>query len=32
LIDKDANGIIATEVFSEQQTAEEVLNILGYNK
>lgn len=32
LIDKDENGIIATELFSEQQTAEEVLEILGYNR
>lgn len=32
LIDKDENGIIATELFSEQQTAEQVLEILGYNK
>ena len=32
LIDKDKNGIIATEVFSEQQRADEVLEILGYNK
>jgi len=32
LIDKDENGIIATELFSEQQTAEQVLDILGYNK
>ncbi|MEK6449808.1 MULTISPECIES: arginine decarboxylase [Myroides] len=32
LIDKDENGIIGTELFSEQQTAEDVLNILGYNK
>ena len=32
LIDKDKNGIIATEVFSEQQKAEDVLSILGYNK
>lgn len=32
LIDKDENGIIASELFSEQQTAEEVLEILGYNK
>jgi arginine decarboxylase len=32
LIDKDKNGIIATEVFSEQQKAEDVLEILGYNK
>ncbi|WP_413513329.1 arginine decarboxylase [Myroides odoratus] len=32
LIDKDENGIIASELFSEQQTAEQVLEILGYNK
>lgn len=32
LIDKDENGILATELFSEQQTAEEVLEILGYGK
>jgi len=32
LIDKDKNGIFATEVFSEQQKVEEVLEILGYNK
>jgi YidC/Oxa1 family membrane protein insertase len=32
LIDRDENGILATEVFSEQQTAEQVLQILGYNK
>ncbi len=32
LIDRDENGILATEVFSEQQTADEVLEILGYNK
>ena len=32
LIDKDENGIIATELFSEQQTADQVLSILGYNK
>ncbi len=32
LIDKDQNGILATELFSEQQTAEEVLEILGYNR
>ncbi|MHC5201695.1 type III PLP-dependent enzyme domain-containing protein [Myroides sp. LJL119] len=32
LIDKDENGIIATELFSEQQTAEQVLDILGYNQ
>ena len=30
LIDHDENGILGTEVFSEQQTAEQVLNILGY--
>ena len=30
LIDRDENGIIATEVFSEQQQAEDVLKILGY--
>lgn len=32
LIDRDENGILATEVFSEQQTADDVLKILGYNK
>jgi arginine decarboxylase len=32
LIDRDENGILATEVFSEQQSAEEVLQILGYAK
>lgn len=32
LIDKDENGIIASELFSEQQTADEVLEILGYNR
>jgi len=32
LIDRDKNGILATEVFSEQQTSDEVLNILGYNR
>ena len=32
LIDRDKNGILATEVFSEQQTAEDVLKILGYGK
>ncbi|MBW3517883.1 arginine decarboxylase [Flavobacterium sp. NKUCC04_CG] len=31
LIDRDENGILATEVFSEQQTAEQVLSILGYD-
>lgn len=30
IIDRDENGILATEVFSEQQTAEDVLKILGY--
>jgi arginine decarboxylase len=32
LIDKDKNGIFATEIFSEQQNAEDILDILGYNK
>ena len=32
LIDRDKNGIIATEVFSEQQNADDVLKILGYDK
>ena len=32
LIDRDENGILATELFSPQQTAEQVLEILGYNK
>ena len=32
LIDRDENGIIATEVFSEQQQAEDVLKILGYKQ
>ncbi|HEU0136936.1 MAG TPA: arginine decarboxylase [Flavobacterium sp.] len=32
LIDRDENGILATEVFSEHQTSEQVLNILGYGK
>ncbi|GGW49727.1 arginine decarboxylase [Arenibacter certesii] len=30
LIDKDENGNITTELFSEQQKAEDLLNILGY--
>ena len=30
LIDRDENGILGTEVFSEQQTSEDVLKILGY--
>ena len=32
LIDKDKNGIIATEIFSEEQQTEDVLSILGYHK
>jgi arginine decarboxylase len=32
LIDRDENGILATEVFSEQQTSDDVLKILGYDK
>ncbi|OIQ16959.1 MAG: arginine decarboxylase [Flavobacterium sp. MedPE-SWcel] len=32
LIDRDKNGMLSTEVFSEQQKAEDVLKILGYNK
>ncbi|MFL9844046.1 type III PLP-dependent enzyme domain-containing protein [Flavobacterium rhizosphaerae] len=32
LIDRDENGFLATEVFSEEQNAEDVLNILGYGK
>ena len=31
-IDRDQNGILATEVFSEQQTSDDVLKILGYTK
>ncbi|MGM0932120.1 MAG: arginine decarboxylase [Bacteroidota bacterium] len=31
LIDKDENGNITTELFSEQQNAEDMLKILGYN-
>jgi len=31
LIDHDENGEIKTTVFSEQQTADDVLKILGYN-
>jgi len=30
LIDKDKNGTITTKLFSEQQTSEQLLNILGY--
>ena len=32
LIDRDENGILATEVFSEQQSSDDVLKILGYDK
>jgi arginine decarboxylase len=32
LIDRDENGILATEFFSEQQTSQDVLKILGYDK
>jgi arginine decarboxylase len=32
LIDRDENGILATEVYSEQQTSDDVLKILGYKK
>ena len=32
LIDKDENGNITTELFSEQQTAENFMKILGYEK
>ncbi len=31
LIDKDENGNITTELFSEQQKSEDLLKILGYN-
>ena len=31
LIDKDENGNITTKLFSEQQNAEDMLKILGYN-
>ena len=31
LIDKDDNGNITTELFSEQQKSEDLLKILGYN-
>lgn len=30
LIDKDENGNISTKLFSQQQTSEQLLNILGY--
>ena len=32
LIDKDADGIISTTLFSEQQKSEDFLKILGYHK
>lgn len=32
LIDRDKDGILTTEVFSEQQTSEDLLSILGYGK
>lgn len=32
LIDRDKDGNITTEVFSEQQTSEDLLSILGYSK
>ncbi|MDX1270296.1 arginine decarboxylase [Bizionia paragorgiae] len=32
LIDKDADGTITTELFSEQQKSEDLLKILGYAK
>lgn len=32
LIDRDKDGNITTEVFSEQQTSENLLSILGYSK
>jgi arginine decarboxylase len=32
LIDKDENGNITTELFSEQQKSEDLLKILGYNE
>ena len=32
LINRDANGKISTELFSEQQKSEDLLKILGYNK
>jgi arginine decarboxylase len=30
LIDRDKNNNITTKLFSEQQTSEQLLNILGY--
>ncbi|QIE59436.1 arginine decarboxylase [Rasiella rasia] len=32
LIDKDANGNITTKLFSEQQTSDQLLDILGYSQ
>lgn len=32
LIDKDEDGNLTTELFSEQQTSEDLLSILGYGK
>ena len=32
LIDKDENGNLTTELFSEQQKSEDLLKILGYNE
>ncbi len=32
LIDKDEDGNITTELFSEQQKTEDLLKILGYKK
>jgi arginine decarboxylase len=32
LIDKDVDGNLTTSVFAEQQTAEDFMSILGYNK
>jgi arginine decarboxylase len=32
LIDKDDEGNITTKLFSEQQTANDFLKILGYNE
>jgi arginine decarboxylase len=31
LIDRDENGNITTELFSEQQKSEDLLKILGYD-
>jgi arginine decarboxylase len=32
LIDRDENGNLTTELFSEQQKSEDLLKILGYNE